>query len=62
VTPTSRRTVVAAEQPAEAFRLDDLPGGRVAARFGCDQLVPQSLVRPLTMKEAVDRLPPITRS
>jgi hypothetical protein len=62
VLSSSRCAVIAAEQPAEPLMLDDIPGGGVVVRIGRDQFVSKTLMRPLPMKEAVDRLPPITRS
>ena len=45
----SCRTVVAAQQSAEAFGFEDHPGEGVVAAFGVDQFVPESLVRTLAM-------------
>ena len=47
---SSRRAVIAAQQSTQALSLDDLRGGGVVARFGRDQLVPQSKVWPLIME------------
>ena len=54
--------MIAAQEPAEAFVLDDSIARMGLRRRGSDRLVVEALVRALGEVEAVDRLPPITRS